>query len=282
MLCTSCKNKTSMEQCTAKALKNLQFCGRHSKAKNPRLWHKIHATDKPAILIQKIWRGWMARYLLKLAGPGVLKRSLCHNEEDLVTCEEKTKQCPYDYFGFLEGGKVYWFDVRTIFEWSLEQLKPSNPYTKQELDLETRKRLKECCYYREVRKMPLFHDTVIHASYTKVFQTRWMLISQMLEEHLFLDFNPLYFVGLNRQQLWAFTHHLRDQLLVWAREHNGLYSRRNVYYVWITACLRRQTFEINTQMDTAKYLGGTLLKILKDCKNPYDICFKILSARHCL
>jgi hypothetical protein len=281
MLCTSCKNKTSTERCSARALRNLQFCGRHAKSKNVRLWKDVNSVEPGVIRIQKIWRGWLVRHLLKLAGPGVLKRSMRHNEEDVVTSEENVH--PFDYFSFYEDDKVFWFDIRSIFQLSLSKLLPINPYTRQRLTLETRKRMKECIYYREVRKLPLFHDPLYTSDPEKVFEMTWMIISQTIEESLYVDINPLFFTGLNKTQLWEFTALLRDKLLFWAKEHSGIHSRRNIYYIWINNCWRRQTFDIlASSKEVCYYLGKCILRILKNCRNPTDMCLKILSARHCL
>jgi hypothetical protein len=282
MLCGSCKNKTSTERCPAKALKNLQFCGKHAKSKNPRLWSEANSADPKAILIQKIWRGWITRYRIDLAGPGVLNRKICHNEEDVITFVERDKIHPLNYFAFFEDNKVFCFDIRSIFQLSIDHLKPTNPYTRQELSLDTRKRMKECIYYRELRLLPLFHDPLYLTDQDKVFGMRWMMISQMLEESLFIDINPMFFIALNRTQLWEFTAMLRNSLLLWAKEHTSVHSRRNIYYVWVHTCWKRQTLEVANTKQVCHYLGGCLLKILKDSKQPYDACFKILSARHSL
>ena len=124
------------------------MCGKHAKAKNPRVWAEICRLDKNAVLIQKIWRGYSVRWWLELAGPGVLKRSLCHNEEELVTLDEKTSTHPFDYFGFEENGNVYWFDVRSIAENSNMNIEPLNPYTREPLSMNTRKRLRHLCLRR--------------------------------------------------------------------------------------------------------------------------------------
>ena len=282
MLCGSCKNKTSTERCSSKALKNLQFCGKHARSKNPRLWSEANSLEPRAILIQKIWRGWNVRYLLDISGPGVLKRSICHNEEDVIICTERDKIHPLDYFAFFEDDKVFCFDIRSIFQISLSKLQPENPYTRQQLSLDTRKRMKECIYYRESRRLPLFHDPLYLTDSDKVFEMRWMRISQMLEESLFIDINPMFFVALNRAQLWEFTAILRSKLLLWAKEHSSIHSRRNIYYAWIHTCWRHQTLELTDTKKICRYLGGCLLKIMRDAKQPHDLCFKILSARHSL
>jgi hypothetical protein len=279
MLCNSYKNSKSTERCPSKALKNLSFCGKHAKVKTPRLWTESKPNIDCAIKIQKWWRGSILRYILSLAGPGVLNRKKCHNEEDVVTCIEKERVHPLNYFAFEEDGKIFWFDLRSLFQLCLEKLQPENPYTRQKLSLETRKRFKE---YTNFRKGYLFHDPLYLQDRDKVIAMRWMLICQMLEESLFIDLSPMFFVALNRTQLWEFTAILRTKLLNWAKEHNTIHSRRNIYYVWISTCFRRQTLEVATTNQVCYYLGGALLKILKDVKIPYDMCLKILEARHSL
>jgi hypothetical protein len=261
-------------------LKNLQFCGKHAKSKNPRIWSLVNSAGDSAIKIQKIWRGWVVRYILDLAGPGVIKRSLCHNTEDVVTSEGKVH--PFDYFGFYEDNKVFWFDIRSIYQMSISKLNPENPYTRCKLSIDTRKRLKEAIYYRELRHLPLFHDPLYLTDMDRVFEMRWMMIGQMLEEHLFMEVNPIMFTGLNRGQLWQFTALLRDSFLIWAKEHKSIHSRRNIYYVWIQNCWRRQTFEVSTAKQMCHYLGGAILKILKDSKSPHLLCFRIFGARYSL
>jgi len=264
-------------------LKNLQFCGKHARVKIPRLWSDINSTANKAIIIQKLWRGWSIRRMLQLAGPCVLKRSLLtQNEEDVVTMEEKDKVHPFDYFAIEEGDKIFWFDVRSIFRLTIDQLQPTNPYTRQPLTIDTRKRLKEYVNWRGLRNLSMFHDLTFHLDSENVIAMRWMLISQILDENLFTEVNPMFFIALNRSQLWEFTGSLRNSMLLWAKEHKSVHSRRNIYYVWINHCWKRQTLTVDTSQNVLRYLSNTILRILKDCKEPYEVCFKILSARYSL
>jgi len=242
--------------------------------KVPKIW--LDTCDKTiaAFKIQKIWRGYRVRYRLRLQGPGVLQRSKCHNEEDLVTCEEKTRIHPGNYFSFEEDGKLYCFDFRTIYSWSLEHLKPTNPYTRKELSTETRKRMKELATIRSKTALSLFHDT---RPYKKLFGDQWMLIGQYIEENLFEEVNPEVLLNLNRTQFWLFTSYMCESLMIWAREKKN--TRRDLYCSWMKYCWRRQTLELNQNTDAPYYVGQTLLKILRDCKNPYEVCFQIVGAR---
>jgi hypothetical protein len=86
-LCESCKNKNSLDRCSSPALKGLLYCGKHAKVKNPRVWKIINKLDGKVTLITKIWRGYHLRKLLKLAGPGLFNKSLCVNQDELVSLE---------------------------------------------------------------------------------------------------------------------------------------------------------------------------------------------------
>jgi len=236
--------------------------------------------DEKVILLQKVWRGWYTRHLLHLAGKGVLRREECHNEDELITGNEKHQVHPMDYFSFVEAGKLYWFDVRSIYQWSLQTINPVNPYTKQELDTETRTRLKECIFQRELRMLPTFHDPLDPAG-TKIVEIRWMLICQILKEILFVDVDPLMFTVLSQTDIWRFTTFLRYDLMLHADKHKHLdHSRRNIYLHWICRSWKLQTLGNCTELYILKNLGATILHILKDCKKPYEICFMILSARY--
>ena len=274
MYCIECKNKSSEERCSAKALKGLQFCGRHAKVKKHKLWKDPNS--KVIVSVQKLWRGYVIRKLIKLAGPGVLDKKVWHNTEELVTGEEQIH--PFNYFAFEEAGKVYWFDYRSIFQWSIEHL--TNPYTKQPLNIETSKRLRELVYLKEFHGCPIYHSPETQNVRSKIFIMRWVRICQILEEFLFIPIDPILFLGLSRLQVWNFTHLLKDSIYAWSTEHKSEASRRKMYAELIRKCYRKQTLEILTVTEVTYYLGETLLSILVDSKNPYDMCFHILSARY--
>ena len=140
--CLACKNKTSTDRCNLTSIKGLAFCGIHARSKVPRIWSVVNDIDKHVTLISKVWRGYRIRRLLKLAGIGVLKRSLCHNDEELVLLEDRNSVSPLDYFSFQEGDKVWWFDIRSMIGCLNATFVPTNPYTRQPLTVDTRYRLR--------------------------------------------------------------------------------------------------------------------------------------------
>ena len=108
MSCLACKNKSSIDRCESKALRNLPYCGKHMRCKKTNRWVEKNPGILSSILkIQSLIRGVLARIPLRIAGVGVLKRSLCHNDDEIITMDPKTAVHPHDYFSIEEGGKVY-------------------------------------------------------------------------------------------------------------------------------------------------------------------------------
>jgi len=188
--CASCRNKTSKERCPNNSLPGIKFCGVHSKLKTHRLWVDVNDIERRTAILSKVWKGYSLRKLLKLAGPGVLQRSKCHNQEEILSFEPIATVAPVDYFGFEETGKIYGFDIRTMFDILNRSMNPINPYTRQPLTIETRRRLRELYAYRYRMKMPVFYDNNKLSGADAILQNRWMQLCQIAEENGFYDINP--------------------------------------------------------------------------------------------
>jgi hypothetical protein len=276
--CASCKNNTSTDRCSRKPLKGLLFCGTHAKVKSPRLWSAINKVDDKVILIQKAWRGYSVRKWIKLAGPGALCRKVCHNEEELVTFDDKNSVTPLDYFAFEEAGKVYWFDVRSILQNSIDKIRPMNPYTREPLSIDTRQRLRKIAILRDARKLKTLHDEN-RGTAEDVLRVTWTSVCQIIEENGFPDMSPMFFVSLNKTQLYIFAQLMQADVTAWASEHTTPNSRRKRYIPWI----RRIIAEYNSGTHTPllSYITARfLLTMLNDYPEPYDLCFIIMSALH--
>jgi hypothetical protein len=274
--CGSCKNKTSTDRCTNRPLKGLILCGKHAKVKNLRLWKDAHNLDFFAIKIQRIWRGYSIRNWLQLAGPGVLKRSVCHNDSELVSFDDKTSVYPFDYFAFEENEKVYWFDIRSIAENSMSKLNPENPYTREPLSTDTRQRLRKLCIFRKLYSIRSRYSV---PSVDVIIANLWIEICQIICENGFFDVPPAYFTTLNRPQLYMFINILRQDLVASAAEHKHHCSRRLRYIHWTKRLLGEYSKGIDKER--LSYLTAkVLLAILNDRQNNYAQCFMIMSALH--
>jgi hypothetical protein len=269
MQCLSCKNKNSFERCKTKSLQGLNFCGIHARSKNKNLWTSMHNLEKPLTRFQAIYRGWLIRDTLKLSGPGVFKKSIRHNEEDLVTADQVL---PTDYFGILENGKVFWFDIRTIYQWSFQNIEPTNPYTKQLLSIDDRNRLRRLVARREFFGRKSTHDPDFFKTHDIV---RFLVIQlvQVLNENLFVEMPESYFSELNEFQLVEFSKKITYASRDWRNSKHPLYNK---YYTWLEATYR---------LIQSDFLRGlipfllTTVAILRNRKIQYDFSFKLMSAR---
>ena len=277
VLCSSCKNKTSNERCSSPALSGLSLCGRHIKVRSPRLWHVVNNVESKITSITKIWRGYLVRKRLKLAGPGVLKRNQCNNSDELVSLEPITSVDVFDYFGFRENDKVYGFDIRTILDTLQRNLTPINPYTRQPLPIEDRKRLRDVYSYRVRHKLSTSYEHNTFRTTDLILTNRWTQICQIMEENGFFNINPNLFLGLNKSQLYALLAMIHNDLKTWAAEHKPPHSKRFLYVFWTNNVMKKYS----TAQSVAEYsffVSSILLSILYDSVEPYPICFIFMSA----
>jgi hypothetical protein len=277
MKCASCKNKTSEAQCENKIITGLIFCGKHARVKNPRLWKDVNDLDSKVTKIQALWRGYVMKNWMKLAGQGIFNRKICHNDEDVVTMDSKESIYPLDYFSFEEDRMIYCFDIRSLTELTINVINPTNPYTRKPLSTETRQRLRKLCIRRFRRKMINEHETK-KRTLLDIVRCNWVYICQIIGENGFFDIPPEFFIAMNRTQLLAFTMLIRNDLNAWALEHKKG-SRRYVYSNW----MKRILFEYSQGANPTRisYLISRILgTILNDYPEPYPICFIIMSAMH--
>lgn len=273
--CAACKNKQTTERCNRPALNGLLLCGVHSRSKAPKLWTHVHGIDSKLIQVQKLWRGYFVRKQLQLAGPGVLKRSLCNNSDELITLDSIQTVSPFDYFGFEEGGKVYGFDIRTIID-ALHRT-TTNPFTRQPLSIESRKRIREIYGYRLRKRLENYYEHNILKTPDALLQNRWTQVCQIMEENGFFNIHPNLFIGLNKTQLYIFLNMIHDDMTVWASEHNPILSKRFRYLVWVKNAIKKFN-RVNELTYYSFNVASVLCVILYDCVDPYNLCFIIMSA----
>jgi hypothetical protein len=270
--CAAYASKKSNDQCKTRALSGTKFCGKHNRAKFVRLWLYEDINTLPAITIQRIWKGYFIRKLNKLSGPGVLSRKQCHNDEELVTFDEKDKVHPSDYFAFEENSLIYWFSLKTILTLALSNPIPTNPYTRQPFSQETMQRLRE--------KIRL--DTFIFrkvdgiTSYDNYSNNYWMVISQIMKENGFDDLH-LHVDTLRRPgKLYTFLILFFRDLFSWVNQKpdfvRGSRYTFQLKMILIEFCKK----PLLHKMIHISY--STFLDIMLDSRCNYDICFMFMSA----
>ncbi len=272
----SCKNKTSSDRCSNKALLNFTMCKIHIKSKSPRIWSIVNNIDPKIIKVQKLWRGYKVRNWIKLAGPGAMKPGIRNNTEDMFSMEQHV--LPTEYFGFEEDGKVYWFDIRTFLQYMNTSSNLINPYTRKELTIGTRKRARELCIRRRINKLPIYCNVQSDKSFLQVTSDLWKTVSQVIEENGFHDVNPLLFESLNNVQLFVVMTMISNDIKIWAAEHKSILSQRWKYFNWLKK-LTRFVYE-NDKTASSYSTAKVLSTILCDSVEPYSICFVIVSAMY--
>lgn len=266
MICSAVRKHGSLDQCCAKALQGHDFCGRHIRSKTVVRWADANKHRSQRLVnVQALVRGWLVRKRLALGGPGVLCRKNLSNDEDLETCEESSREHPFNYFAFEESGKIWWFSFPTIWKWCLRS--PTNPYTKVTLSSETRKRLRQMWFYQKRHRLPL-------PSSPPMFQDRlagyWNIIRQTFDDYGFGDINPNIILNLHKHQYVLMLRMIREDIPVTmrnkaARERVDRYLRFILY----------SNIPINQFILSSAY---TLMVILMVPKDPYELAFTILSA----
>jgi hypothetical protein len=263
--CASVKNKTSTDQCKARAILGYTVCGRHAKSKVVRLWADVNRDRLVRFTkVQALYRGWCVRKVLVLAGPGVLKRAGCVNDEDLVTTEAKDRQYPFDYFGIEEAGKVWWFDFATVWEWTIRSVTPSNPYTKVLFAHSDLARLRKLHLYRRRHKLPVpapsrdLRENIVR---------RWTVLAHIFRSFGFDDTHPEQFANLTHTNMRVAFRFLVDDIRAMTKPNWRLLAicSRGVStaYTSNAACL------INSI---------NMLTIALTDSRSYDVVFLLLSA----
>jgi len=86
---------------------------------------------KSSIIIQKSFRSWICRYIIKLRGKALRNRKMCVNDTDFCTMEP-LDEIENDYFYSLTDDKqfTYGFNITSLIE-MLKRNNKTNPYTRE-------------------------------------------------------------------------------------------------------------------------------------------------------
>jgi len=263
--CAAVRNKKSDIQCTASSILGYTVCGIHARSKTIRFWADVHKEKlKGLIKAQALWRGWCIRKVLVMAGPGVLKRGGCVNDEDLSTLEDKKRQSPFEYFGINENGKIWWFDFATAWEWFTRSVAPTNPYTKNTVQYSDLTRLRKLHLYRRRHSWGVPPPP---ADLKANIVRRWTILSHVFRGYGFDDIHPEQFANLTRENLRVAFRFLADDLNAMPRQNKRVAAMtdRGIAYT----ANSNTTYIINTL---------NLMTIMLTDTESYDIVFLLLSA----
>jgi len=239
--------------------------------RSPTLWIDANTSRVPPIVkIQAYVRGWLIRKRLSYAGFGVLHRSGLANDEDIITCSEKDRVYPMDFFSFEENGKFWWFEFSSIWTWCMRNPEPTNPYTKVPLSTDTRKRLRTIWGYKRRH-----HEEIPSESqfYEERLRHRLNILTQHFADYGFIDVHPENFMRLSKADyITLFILLLRDiEIVIPATDPFRLrISRLCSNRTFVAQALQNNQFILQSL--------SLLLHIVTLYRDPYAITFSILSA----
>jgi hypothetical protein len=268
--CAAVKKKGSTDPCKTAPLLGHTLCGRHARMRSPVLWVDANRCRTPPIVkIQACVRGWLVRRRLWYAGPGVIFRKDLANDEDIISCTEKEKVHPMDFFSFLENDKVWWFEFSSLWTWCVRNVQPLNPYTKVPLSTDTRQRLRTIWGYKRrhrevVPEEPTNHDERL--------RYRANILVQHFEDYGFVDVNPSFLLQVSRRDFMAF-------FILLGRDIETVLPVSNPFQRRMVMLCANRT--VPAQTNSAVYAlncFSALLYMITLYKDPYVITFSILSA----
>lgn len=233
------------------------------RVRTPRVWSEVNNVAPGLVLIQKMWRGYRVRKWIREAGEGALCRRLCHNDEDVATLESKLTLSPLDFFSFRENDKLWWFDVHTIAKYASANLVPMNPYTREPLSIDTRRRLRAICLRRKL-------------TYAASVPQLWLEVCQVLEENGFEKVNPVIFESLNRTQYTVFLNLMKGDIEAIVAESPNNADRKRALII-AKHILRKYT-PFADQNTASKIVALFLVNALRRYSDAYPICFAIMGS----
>lgn len=265
--CASVRNKNSTDQCASQSMMGHAFCGRHARAKFPRIWADVNRTKITRFAkVQAVYRGWRVRRRIAWAGPGALKRKDCVNDEDLMTMESKDRQHPFEYFGIEEAGKVWWFDFGTAWEWTIRSVTPINPYTKVPFDHADLARLRKMHLYRRRVRLPVPPPT---KDLTENVIRRWTVLTHIFRSFGFEDAHPEQFANLCHANMRTMF-----RILIADLEEMPKPNQR-----FLALCSRGATGAFTSNIGYMISSLNLMTIALTDIQS-YDIVFLMVSALH--
>jgi len=263
--CAAVKNKKSTDRCAHGPLLGHTLCGRHAKCKTVQLWADVNRNKILRFTkVQALYRGWCVRRVLAWAGPGVLRRETCVNDEDLVTCEPKDRQHPMSYFGFEEAGKVWWFDFGTAWEWTIRSVTPLNPYTNVPIPHADLARLRKLHLYRRRKRLPV---PAPPKDLVENIDRRWTVVAQIFRSYGFEETHPSQFANLNHNNITTMFRFLMDDI-----EAMPIPNRR------LLALCSKGALGAHTSNLSYLINSLNLLTIALTDSQSYDFVFLLLSA----
>lgn len=166
--------------------------------------------------IQKYYRGYIERKLIKLKGPGLFNRELCNNSNDFFTLE-KIVNIPYSQFYSYKDSKdyIYGFNILSIYKLlTKHNINICNPYNRDKLPDDILAQIKQIINLSKINKYEIIIEDTLHVDIIKEFKLRIL--------SLFQNINSL---GNYSKSEW-FTDLSKDKLVIFIRELYDIWNYR--------------------------------------------------------
>jgi len=112
------------------------------------------------IKIQKLFRNKLIKNNIKLRGIGFIDRSICNNNEDFFTYDEKENILDEYFISYTDKNSLTWcFDVRSVNK--LLELEDKNPYTREQLPQDFLTNANKITHMLKVRNLKLNYNSDI-------------------------------------------------------------------------------------------------------------------------
>jgi hypothetical protein len=176
---------------------------------------------------------------------------------------------PLDYFSFEEGGKVWWFDIRSMIGCLNASFIPLNPYTRKPLSIDTRHRLRMLYKYRIHNRLSTLHETIQRQS---LAEYQWMRVCQILYENGFEDYTPEIFTSIEPRSIYFMflLTFIRSELYQIALTH----TRGSKYYRF-AQLLKHEIHTLGMTTPPSVQLATTLMILLNDVEDAFHVCAAI-------
>lgn len=170
---------------------------------------------KYIVKIQKVFRGFLHRKIIKLKGDAFLDRSKCVNQTDFLSMDELYLIPPLQFFSYTEyDGKIYGFNILSIFNLLTKEKnkQPINPYTRNIISDKVVQDIYKIIYLSKICKQPInitIKNEMNDLSNKKKIEMKILDIFQYINS-LGNYSEPKWFLSLNKIQLYKFFRELGD------------------------------------------------------------------------
>ena len=173
--------------------------------------YSFFQTYKYAVLIQKMYRGYLHRKSIILRGNALKNRSISVNTEDFLTMDEVKIIPVIQFYSYTTNNSTFSFDMISIYK-IISSPKPQNPYNREIISQETINEIQQLIRISRAIQQPInlsIPTENIEISLQKSIELRALDLFQTINS-LGNYSEPIWFLSLTKMQLLKFYRELFD------------------------------------------------------------------------